>query len=226
VLIPASLVRFKNSAVVTLTGDGDSLLILATAFAAGGLLLLMLSALHPYYLVYFTLWPVIGLSVLCEAAVWAETPRARALKAVFFTAIVAVTLAWMMSLAWNALRFRESIVYHDVLDQKPCSRKLSTMIPRGTKVIVSPDLFLLAELANLDYELLPFFDDEADVPHDAWLLLTEHDWIRSPSRIARKCIRARTLLLESDVYPPNPYFSTRIFLLGRVEIARSRSRGD
>jgi hypothetical protein len=223
-LVPLSLLWVRRPALARTAEGSGPLLILATAFSVAGFLTVVRGAL-PYYLVYFTSWPILGLSVLWESSRRAKLPWARTSQALFYTALCAVCSAWLISLAWNALRLRESVLYSQILDQRAFSRKLSRLIPRGTKVVVSPDLFLIAELADLDYELLPWFNDEAEVPPNAWLLLIDRDWTGSPARIARTCIENRSVLLNDDIYGNyNKYFHINVIVLGCAEGFESPAR--
>jgi hypothetical protein len=77
--------------------------ITAVAFSVAGLASLTRSLMLPYYLVYFTVWPVAGLSLLAEGL------PSRALRRVAVAAGIAVAVCWLPSLLWNVMRAREIV---------------------------------------------------------------------------------------------------------------------
>jgi 4-amino-4-deoxy-L-arabinose transferase-like glycosyltransferase len=106
-----------------LSRDTASLWVGSAGFSLAGLSVLLSSAKHPYYLVYFTVWPVIGLGVLVESMA-KEDKRVRnaalGLGALLF-------LCWLPSLLWNSLRFREMMLYRGNLDQNKLAHEAKSV---------------------------------------------------------------------------------------------------
>ncbi|MBN1671851.1 MAG: hypothetical protein JXR37_12495 [Kiritimatiellae bacterium] len=141
----------------------------AWCFALGGLVLFVASPMCDYYFVFFTVWPVVGLAACLETRGFAS----RRMRAAGVWAGL-LLLAWLPSLAWNALRFREVVLFYRVFDKRPLAEEFRRHVPPGAVVMGDPIYFIVARDAGLEFTPLPFFhhDRGIQVAPDAWLLLT------------------------------------------------------
>ncbi len=190
-LMPLAVRRCWSRAAFHQLPAAEPVWILAAWFAVVGLLSLLVfagAAVYPYYLVLFTVWPILALAVLGESRCLQS-----ALQFAFWPVAVLVLLCWLPSLAWNALRFRESWAHFDQLDRTACARHLARVVPPGAELTGSPDLFLIARKAGLNFKPLPWYGRHTRVAPDAWILLKETDLI-DPIRVAPTELKGRPML--------------------------------
>ena len=181
---------------VGLTKGRDALWAAAAGFSCAGLFVSISSAKHPYYLVYFTPWPLIALGVLVES--WAGQDRRLRNVALAFGSLL--FLCWVPSLLWNAMRFRETVLHRDKLDQVVFARKLAGLIPPGERVTGSPELFLVARKAGLKFTPLPWFHERIEVPAGTWIVLSREDRLEG-NAIEPGNLAARAVTYEGEAFP-------------------------
>ena len=151
---------------------------IAVLFTVAGLFACVRSLwLERYYLLYFTIWPVVALSKYWDLA----EQHGRRLR--LFRALVAVLLVcWLPSFFWNVMRFRETILWHSILDKKPLVAELAKRIPPGAAVEGDLEFFVIARKAGLDYTPMPCFytplppgynGPGIKAPRGAWLLVSD-----------------------------------------------------
>jgi hypothetical protein len=221
-LVPLAL--FARNRVVLATGGATlprNVFLLATAFAVAavlGVLLLLGVQLTTYYVVYFTVWPVIAL------AVYAETVGLKGKFRLAFYGLGVVFLAcWLPSLRHNAYHVRESIVNYRLLDPSRVAKPLAEAVPKGVPVTGSLELFFLARDAGMDVTPMPWFADSAVVPPDTYILLAVSDNPVGPPKVDPKNLAARPVLLEGSLAPDTTLRWSRYRLYGPME---SRTTAD
>ena len=89
-----------------LTKIGTDLL-LAAAFCGAALLFLEKSSLFPYYVVYFSVWPMMCIAILTERY-----------RRQFQPVAIILAVVWCSSAAWNLLRLREAAMFHGQLSHR------------------------------------------------------------------------------------------------------------
>jgi hypothetical protein len=185
----------------------EAISVAAAAFSLAGLCCVAAGG-YPYYLVYFTPWPTMGLAVL-----WESRRGTGSIPMALKVAVACCFLAWLPSLAWNGLRLRECVANFRRLDRSAVIAQLRQRIPPGVRVMGTPELFLLARESGLDYAPLPIFQSDFEPPPDEWLLLTEHDWARS-YRIAPRSLASREVVFRGAAFPDVPYLQCPLVVLG------------
>jgi hypothetical protein len=181
----------------------------AAFFALAGLAVLLSSGRRPHDFLFFTIWPVIGL-----AALWETVPAGR-LRRVLATLGLVLALAWLPSLAWNAMRFREVILWYGRLDKQALVRQIEGAIPPGADVRGDPAFFVVARQAGLRFTPLPWYgnDPGTAVPPDAWLLLSpEYVWVLNS--IDPGWLAARPACRQATVFEGSPYTRQSYFIYG------------
>jgi hypothetical protein len=80
------------------------------------------------------------------------------------------------------MRFRETILWHGILDKKPLVAELARQMPPHAAVAGDPEFFVIARKAGLDYTPLPRFYSSVppgyngpgiEAPRDSWLLVID-----------------------------------------------------
>jgi hypothetical protein len=213
-LVPLVILRLSARGRATVLGDRrESAWFLACLFSVVGLICLCSSPLLPYYLVHFTVWPVLALSMTIEAGLY---PRRWRLWV--HTVAALVVLGWLPSAAWNALRFREVVNLYRALDSRVFARQIGPTIPRGAPVMGTPELAMLAKEVGLNFSPLPWYPEQARVRPDAWLLLDEKEY-RGPRYVAPESIACRRVILAADGFPgARPYLNCPFVLLGPASV--------
>ena len=153
----------------------DNRLLLASFLfgSAGVAVLFTPRALYPYYLIYFSCWPVVGLLSRLKG----DIPRGgwRPWMVVFSMALVA---AWVPSFAWNLTRFREAVIYYSALDHSNMIAVLRSVVPVDAKICAEPELISAAVEAKLSIDR-PQWAHSMDHPSEAaFLLMSESGYTR------------------------------------------------
>lgn len=181
----------------------------ATGFALAGFICLLTASVRPYYLVCFTVWPVMAL-----AADWESGSIPRRFVPWFVLCSAAVAASWIPSLAWNAMRFREAVLAFRALDRAEAGHRLARAVPRGAKVTGTPELLFLARQAGLDFTPLPWLPSgETPVPPETWILLTQYEW-KETARSALMNLDARPVVFQGNAFPKAKFLGYPIVLFG------------
>ena len=178
-------------------------------FSLAGLLCVVLSVKFPYYLVYLSLWPVMAVSTFITVA--PSAPRGWRKMAIGLA--VLLFACWLPSLFWNVMRFREAVLFRARLDPAIFARSLASHIPPDVKVVGSPELFLIARKAGLDFAPLPWLSSGMEVPAGTWVVLTEDD-PRERGRVAPDNLGARDIVFEGAAFPGTKYFEFPYVVFG------------
>jgi hypothetical protein len=178
-------------------------------FSVAGLFSLLRSMMFPYYLVYFTVWPVIALGLLVDGL--AADRRALRRAAVAVGAVV--ILCWAPSLLWNAMRAREAMRARGALDQRAFARRLAAVVPAGAPVTGTPELYLIARRAGLDFTPLTWFPEGEPVRPDAWIILSRKN--RSEAiRVDPRSLEGRVVVFDGAAFPGVKYLGYPITVFG------------
>lgn len=181
----------------------------AVGFSVAGLFSLLRSMMFPYYLVYFTVWPVIALGLLVDGLAADRRVLRRAAVAVG----AVVTLCWAPSLLWNAMRARETMRARGALDQTAFARRLAAVVPAGAPVTGTPELYLIARRTGLDFTPLTWFPEGEPVRPDAWIILSRKD--RSAAiRVDPRSLEGRVVVFDGAAFPGVKYLGYPITVFG------------
>jgi hypothetical protein len=221
-LVPLAL--FRRNRIVVQTGGAmlpRNVFLLAVAFSAAavlGVILLVGVGVRFYYIVYFTIWPVIGLGVYAEAV---------GLKGKFRLGFIGLAgvllLCWLPGLRYNAWNVRESIMYYKPLDPSRVAIPLAGAVPKGTPVTGTPELYFLARDAGINFTPMPWFADYSIVPPDTCIFVTAPANSVERPKGEPKNFAARPVLLEGSLAPGAAVPCTRYRLYGPME---SRATDD
>jgi hypothetical protein len=178
-----------------------------TLFAVAGLACLVTKAVYPYYIIYFSIWPIALLAMEAEQRVLVKRP------AVLPIAIAAILfVAWLPSAGWNALRMREEVRYRNELKDNYILGRLKESVPPAAKVSGVPLIYMLAEEANLDFTPAPLLDEHTHVSPDAWLLVTDAEYA-SPDYFLESDVRSRSVAFCANAFPGAKQLDFNVCLL-------------
>jgi hypothetical protein len=173
-LLPRAVRAFAGRRSLETAEPRECLELLASLYAVAGLLVLFTPAVFPYYLVHFTLWPVLALSVAAYRLPGRRPNYAAA------AALALAAVCWLPSLAWNGLRWREMALNYSRMPPEAWSGRIAAVIPPNARVVGTPELLPVIRQAGRSYEPFPWIDwvlrRKAPVPPGAWITLSESDW--------------------------------------------------
>jgi hypothetical protein len=191
--------------------------------AAGAFTVFSPRALLPYYLIYFSYWPIVGMLVYFEdifKAFWGNRTSyyaffktKRYLIITLSMAAVLVMICWIPSLAWNLMRFRESILYSNVLQPREMVGRIHRVLPRGTEVCVDPWLVSPASDSELDIVRLQWDHPMDRAQNGDILLLTEEDY-KKESQSRPAVFLRRPILFRDALFPDAGPFRLPIIIFG------------
>ena len=181
----------------------ESIVVLATSFGCGFLLFFLGNTFtYPYYLVSFTVWPVIASLVTLESC------KLRLIRRRFLAFFVVIMVTgWCASVAWNGMRFREMLLTYRQLDQTPFVQRVAEIIPKNVTVSGTPELFLVARAANRDFVPLGC-GRHLNPPLENWLFLQEKDF--STEHLSKDAIEKRQLVYEGYAFSGMRHLSERM----------------
>lgn len=163
-------------------------LILAAGFSTAGLLLMARSSLFPYYVSYFSIWPILLTAMLTERCRW------------FRPAALLLALLWLPSAAWNLMRIREVVKFHSALTHAAVIRELAQDVPRGAAIATSSELYAVPIEAGYSNRKLVWFDPrQQDVCPDCYLLITRLAY--DQDFVLRSNLDRRTVLYQGPAFP-------------------------
>jgi 4-amino-4-deoxy-L-arabinose transferase-like glycosyltransferase len=167
-------------------------LLIAAAFSAAALTMIFRSSTHPYYIVYFSLWPMLSLAVLAERY-W---PRARVVG-------VVMALIWCSSALWNAMRLREAVMFHRELGSKFLQDEINRDVPAESELIVSPRLYSIPiEARHQNFDLTTWFPEKQDICPTCYVLMVKEDLDSSDYQyVAPDNLLRRHILYQGPTYP-------------------------
>jgi hypothetical protein len=164
--------------------------LLATAYAMASLPMIFRASTHPYYIVYFAIWPMLCLVTLAERSWKQMRPLA-----------VVMVLIWCSSAAWNALRVRETLLLHNALSRSFLYGEVDKVVPRDATVIVTPELYgVPLEATHSRFLLTTWFPEQQDACRSCYVLLTDEEF-RNADYIRRSNLEQRTVLYVGPAFP-------------------------
>ena len=165
-------------------------LLLAAAFSAAALPMLFRAAAEPYYIVYFSLWPMATFAVFLQTR-WRQH------------AVVATVMltAWLCSAAWNGFRLREAVKFHPQLNDRAVIAIIHSNIPLMAKIVATPELYSIPpEAGYKNFELTTWFAEHQDICHGCYLLMTEDEY-RKGNYVTAQNLAQRNIIYEGPSYP-------------------------
>jgi hypothetical protein len=164
-------------------------------FSVAGLVCLISKSVFPYYIIYFSIWPIGLLAAEAEQLLLRGRP-----PKIGISAAAIILLAWLPSAAWNAMRMREAFLYRNELKNNYILGRLKQSLPANAKLFGEPLIYMLAEEANLDFTPAPWMAERAHVPPDAWLLLSESEYT-NPTYFSEADVHSRQVVFCSNAFP-------------------------
>jgi hypothetical protein len=176
---------------IPLDSEGLQRLLCAT-FVLGGLPAFIHSGTRPYYLIYFSLWPMLYLAMMVDRN-WSRP----AVKAIF----ALMLLAWLPSAAWQAMRLRESIKFHDALSLDTLQQQIAQNVPADATLLTSPDLYAVPFVTgHPNSHPLPWYEMESESCPDCYVLIDREDLAKAPSD-PRLGLANRHVLYSGPAFP-------------------------
>lgn len=140
-------------------------------FAVTGLACMISKAVYPYYIIFFSLWPIALLATEAEYLIRRERP----MKIGIITAGI-LALAWTASAGWNILRVREAFLYRNALQHDYILGRLHQTIPANAIVFGDPLTSMIAEEAKIDFTPARWEPEHTHPPQEAWLFVTKSEY--------------------------------------------------
>jgi hypothetical protein len=176
---------------IALDPEGLQRLLCAT-FVLGGLPAFIHSGTHPYYVIYFSLWPMLWLAMIVDRN-W----RRPAVKAIF----ALMLLAWLPSAAWQAMRLRESIKYHRALSLDTLQQQIAKNVPPDSTLVTSPDVYAVPFVTgHPNSHPLPWYEIESESCPNCYVLLDREDLDKAPPD-PRLGLGNRRVLYSGPAFP-------------------------
>ena len=157
-------VRYRSS-----DSRPHALIFSSSVFALCGCAALFSISHLPYYLIYFSIWPMVAVLVILETNGLPGKFRKPALAALALLAV-----AWLPSAAWNVLRWREAQIFYPMLDASVFVERVRAAVASGASFKVSPEYFILARLLGHDL-VYPPLAQATELPSADWLVLSDTD---------------------------------------------------
>ena len=158
---------------------------------------------HPYYWVYFSVWPMAFLAILLERQ-----------RRQGVTVLVLVALPWLASAAWTGLRLREAMRYRRQLGGDFLQRLVDEDVPQGQRLLTTPKLYSVPLRAGRpDFEVTSWFAEDVDTCPKCYLLMTEGDY-EAALFIPRDDLNRREVLYAGGAFPGAVQMEYPIVLLG------------
>jgi hypothetical protein len=208
----------------------------AAVFGAAGIVTLVHRSVLPYYLVFFSTWPIIVLAMLPHLRPAESRPL---LRAGALAAVTIVGVAWSASMAWNTLRFRERVLFYQRLDPVQFTRVIDSIVPKSAAATGSKELVMAARAAGLAFEPPPWLERNFWPASDHWVLLSERDLELQAGRMTTgrqveeppfhpDAIAERAVAYDGPAVPDGgKYFSYRVVILKPLTpVAANDSPGE
>jgi hypothetical protein len=164
--------------------------------------------MYPYYVVYFTVWPIIAFVAPIEAGGAVE--RKRPLVMVLCLVLL---VGWIPSLTWNLMKHRESFLEYPNLSPTVFRQELARAVPPAAKLLGSPELLFLAHGADVQFVPLPWFGRNLEVDASSYLILTVED-LTKVERVAKTDLATRPIVFEGAAFPNSMSYKYPYVLFG------------
>ncbi|MGD0294089.1 MAG: hypothetical protein ABSB30_09560 [Terracidiphilus sp.] len=172
-----------------IANDRQLHIIMVALFALAGLSCIFRTTVHPYYLIYFTAWPILGIAMLIEI----HNKRALPFLALGI-------LIWSSSCLWNLMRFRETILYHSQLSHKYILQVIQREVPPGVTIVTTPEIYILPAEAGYKLEVTPWFPEQSTVCRECYLLIKKKEY-EHPIYVTSDEISSRQVLYSGPAFP-------------------------
>jgi 4-amino-4-deoxy-L-arabinose transferase-like glycosyltransferase len=172
-------------------------------YSVAGLVCLISKSVHPYYIVYFSIWPIALL--VYEAERHRENRRCWALALI-------LALAWVPSAAWNVMRARDVVINYRQLRHDYIVGRLKRSVPPDAPVDGDPLLLSLAEEAGLNYTPTAWYAEKSRVPDRDWILVRGQEY-QDPLYFFPADEKARGMEFCADAFPGARQLSFDVCLL-------------
>jgi len=170
--------------------ESQAVFLLAAAFALAAFEAIFRSSTHPYYIVYFSLWPMLCFALITERY-WKQ----------FRYLAAAMALTWCISAAWNAMRIRESIKFYSALSRRFLDTQLRKDVPLNAEIETIPVLYAVPIEAGFpNYDLTTWFAEKQDTCAACYLLITSSE-LRQPSYFAPANLQRRRVVYAGPAFP-------------------------
>jgi hypothetical protein len=173
-------------------------------------------ALYPYYLIYFSLWPMLGLFVYVEMSLTSKPMNLKAL-----VPFLLLAAAWVPSLGWNAMRFREAFCHSEPLHHRQMLATIHTYIPANAETATASILVVAAVEADLSVKPLPLSGEKTRPSETAFLLLPAAE-VDSPTLVYPEAFHGRDLVFLGSLFPGSGLLDVRVAIFSPVRRQPSR----
>lgn len=164
--------------------------LLAASFSLASVQVLFRTSTFPYYIVYFSLWPMLCFVMLSERF-WKQ----------FRYVAAAMSLMWCISAGWNVMRLRESFIFHSKLSKRFLYAELRKDVPVSAKIETIPALYSVPIEAGFpNYDLTAWSDEKQDVCASCYLLITSSEFDQ-PRYIASANLQQRKVIYAGPAFP-------------------------
>jgi hypothetical protein len=180
--------------------EADTMLVCVGVFSLAGCLALISSGIYPYYLVHFSIWPMLFLLLLWETSSYPKVSRVA--RTALILATVVVVIGWIPSALWNVLRCRDAHLYQALADPHSFAERVRANTPPGARIVIPPSLFLFGHSLGTDSPYL-IRDTPTTMPANAWLVLFEPD-VRGLGGLDAPGLRGRRKVYQGPLYPALP----------------------
>jgi hypothetical protein len=194
---------------------------LAGVFAVSGIATVLSTSMYSYYLVYSSLWCIVLLLSVTESGLLFQGRRMPVVAL-----WLVLLLAWLPSSAWNFLRWREAATNFATIDLAYFQEQIMRVVPAGTRVMFSPDYFILARGIPNHEVLHPY--DNGDIvwrkksgpiisyPAGSWLVLSyDHSRALDP-----KAFKGRKLVYQGPLNKRRPTGEGSFFIFAPEDAVR------
>ena len=165
-------------------------LLLAAAFCGAALIFLEKSSLFPYYIVYFSVWPIMCIAILTERY-----------RRQFQPVAIILAVVWCSSAAWNLLRLREAATFHAQLSHRALIAELKKEVPSNATIVTSSALYAIPIEAGYSRRgLISFNPLQEDVCHECYLLIPQA-LFDEDNFIPRSNLSQRKVLFDGPAFP-------------------------
>jgi hypothetical protein len=189
--------------------ETDTDFVLAAGFTFAALMLFCKSPMFPYYIVYFSLWPMLCMVMLAERHWLRFRPLA-----------VVLALIWCSSAMWNLLRLREAIYNYPQLSKQFLFAELKKNVPDDAEIVTTPELYSVPiEAGYKHYGLTAFYQANQDICHNCFLLMRLEEF-EAAKFVSRSNLDQRKVIYEGPAFPRANQMTYPVVLLS-PELATS-----
>jgi hypothetical protein len=192
-----------------LVDDTQFAFVISAGFAIAAIPILFRASTHPYYIIYFSAWPMLCLVMLTEKY-WRQMRYVA----------LAMAVIWSSSAAWNGLRLREAITFHRQLGKQFLFAELRKDVPLDATLITTPDVYSVPiEAGYTKYGVTSWFAEHQNICADCYLLMQAQDF-QDADYIDRDNLHHRRILYSGPAFPGAQLREYPIVLLSPIVTAQ------